>query len=87
VIYFASVNRVGTERGYRFHGMSRICDPEGKTLVEAPRDVETILVTDLDPERARTKRIERREGYWLDRIAQRREDLYRLTPGSGGDEV
>lgn len=82
VMYFASVNRVGSEGGFDFHGMSRICDPEGKTLVEAPRDAEVILIADLDPARARTKRIERRKGYWLDRIAQRREDLYRLTaPG------
>ncbi len=83
VIYFASINRVGTERGFAFHGVSRICDPEGKTLVEGPRDDEAILIADIDPERARTKRIERRPGYWLDRIAQRREDLYRLEPGPG----
>ena len=83
VIYFASVNRVGSEGGFDFHGMSRICDPEGKTLVEAPRDAEVILLADVDPVRARTKRIERREGYWLDRIEQRREDLYRLTPVPG----
>ena len=84
VIYFACVNRVGTERGFAFHGVSRICDPEGKTLVEGPRDEEAILIADIDPERARNKRIERRPGYWLDRIAQRREDLYRLEPGSKG---
>jgi predicted amidohydrolase len=78
VIYFASINRVGTERGFTFHGVSRICDPEGKTVVEGPRDEEAILLADIDPERARNKRIERRPGYWLDRIAQRREDLYRL---------
>jgi predicted amidohydrolase len=86
VIYFASVNRVGSEKGFDFHGMSRICNPEGKTLVEAPRDAEVIVIADLDPVRARTKRIERREGYWLDRIEQRREDLYRLTAGQGQED-
>lgn len=85
VIYFASVNRVGEERGFVFHGMSRVCGPEGGTLVEGPRDAEAVLIADLDPARARTKRIERRPGYWLDRIAQRREDLYRLEAGPGPD--
>ena len=37
-----------------------------------------ILVFDVDPSHARQKRIVRREGYWVDRISQRREDLYRL---------
>jgi predicted amidohydrolase len=78
VVYFASVNRVGEERGYRFHGMSRICDPTGATLAEAPRDAETVVV-DVDPRRARQKKILRREDYWVDRIGQRREDLYRLS--------
>jgi predicted amidohydrolase len=80
VIYFASINRVGTERGFAFHGISRICDPTGATLVQGPRDRAAILIADIDPRRARNKRIERREGYWVDRIGQRREDLYRLIP-------
>ena len=84
VIYFASVNRVGEERGYRFHGGSRVCGPEGDVLAEGPLNAEAILVCDVDPARARAKRIERRKGeYWIDRIAQRREDLYRLLAGKG----
>lgn len=83
VIYFAAVNRVGEERGFRFRGMSRICDPTGATLVEGPLDECALLLADLDPARARTKRITRRENvYWVDRIGQRREDLYRIVrPG------
>lgn len=83
VVYFASVNRVGTERGFAFHGLSRICDPTGGTLVEGPRDRPAVLLADLDPERARNKKIVRREGYWVDRIGQRRPDLYRLTAEGG----
>ena len=79
VIYFASINRVGEERGYGCHGRSRICGVEGEVLADGPADAEALLVADVDPRRARTKRIVRREGeYWLDRIGQRREDLYRL---------
>jgi predicted amidohydrolase len=80
VVYFASVNRIGRERGFAFHGRSRICDPTGASLVEGPADREAILVADLDPARARTKRIVRRDEYWVDRIGQRRRDLYRLAP-------
>ena len=85
VVYFASVNRIGEERGFRFHGQSRVCDPTGRTLVEGPRDLECILVCDVDPRRSRDKRIVRRDGYWVDRIAGRREDLYRLRHGSETD--
>ena len=82
VVYFASVNRVGEERGFHFHGRSRVCDPTGRTMVEGPRDVEALLVCEVDPRRSREKRIVRREGYWVDRIAGRREDLYRLRPAN-----
>jgi predicted amidohydrolase len=80
VVYFAAVNRVGEERGFRFHGRSRVCGPTGATLVEGPADREAILLFDVDPARAREKKIVRRDGYWVDRIGQRREDLYRLDP-------
>jgi predicted amidohydrolase len=80
VIYFATINRLGKERGYRFHGLSRICGPGGETLVQGPRDEPAILLADIDPARSRGKRIERRAGeYYVDRIGERREDLYRLS--------
>ena len=86
VIYFAAVNRIGRERGFVFHGKSRVCGPSGETLAEAPADREVILVTDVDPARSRQKRIERRgSDYWVDRMGQRRTDLYRLEPGPGSD--
>jgi len=79
VVYFAAVNRVGEERGFVFHGRSRVCGPTGETLAQGPADEPALLLTDVFPERARTKRIERRGSeYWVDRIAHRREDLYEL---------
>ena len=76
-VYYLSANRVGTERGFRFIGLSRICDPHGRTLAEADGSSETILVADIDPQNARTKRIDRvPEKHWIDRIADRRPDLY-----------
>ena len=32
-VYYAAVNRVGTERGFRFIGLSRIADVSGDLLV------------------------------------------------------
>jgi predicted amidohydrolase len=87
VIYFAAINRVGEERGYRFHGLSRICGPAGETLVQGPRDRAALLLADVDPLRSRTKRIERRAGeYYVDRMGERREDLYRLSRVEREDE-
>ena len=50
--------------------------------MQGPRDAEAVLVADVDPALARAKKIVRREGYWVDRIGQRREDLYRLVDPS-----
>jgi len=77
VVYFAAVNRVGEERGFVFHGRSRICGPTGDTLAQGPTDEEALLLADVFPEKARTKKIQRRgSDYWVDRIAHRRPDLY-----------
>jgi predicted amidohydrolase len=76
-LYFAAVNRVGTEGGFRFVGLSRICDITGEALAAQEDDREAILYAKIDPERARAKRIVNIPGeYELDRIADRRPDLY-----------
>jgi predicted amidohydrolase len=76
-IYYAAVNRVGTERGFRFIGGSRICDPTGKTLAVGSTDREEILFADIDPQKARRKTIVRVPGkHLIDRIADRRPEFY-----------
>lgn len=76
-VYFAVVNRVGTERGFRFIGLSRICDVTGELLAVSEDDRETTLYATIDPERARAKRIVNIPGeYEVDRIADRRPELY-----------
>ena len=77
VVYSVAVNRVGEERGFVFHGRSRICGPTGEVLVQGPADQEAVLVADIFPEAARNKKIERRGSeYWVDRIGHRRPELY-----------
>jgi predicted amidohydrolase len=76
-VFFAAVNRIGTERGFRFVGLSRICDITGDLLAVSEDDRETILYATIDPERARAKRIVNIPGeYEVDRIADRRPELY-----------
>lgn len=76
-VYYAAANRVGEERGFRFIGRSRIVDPLGRTLAVAGPDGEELLVAEIEPERARQKRIVRVPGkHIIDRIADRRPEFY-----------
>lgn len=76
-IYFLAVNRVGTERGFRFIGQSRAVDVNGDLLAAASEDREEILLADIDPEKARRKRIVHIPGkYELDRVGHRRPEMY-----------
>jgi predicted amidohydrolase len=76
-VYYAAVNRVGTERGFRFIGLSRVADVTGDLLAASADDAEAILYAEIDPERARRKRIVNIPGeYEVDRVRDRRPELY-----------
>jgi len=90
-VYFMAVNRVGTERGFRFIGHSRICDTDGSVLDDAPHADETILYAEIDLERARQKHLVRVPGkHEIHRFADRRPEMYsplvdpKLVPPRGG---
>jgi len=77
VVYAIAVNRVGEERGFRFIGRSSIAGTGGERLAFAGPDLEEILVADIDPARARTKRQVRVAGkHEIDRFADRRPEFY-----------
>ena len=76
-VYYAAVNRVGEERGFRFIGRSRIIAPNGDLLATGSGHGEDILLADIDPAVARNKHIVKVPGkYELDRLADRRPDMY-----------
>jgi predicted amidohydrolase len=78
-VYFMAVNRVGVERGFRFIGHSKIADPHGNTLAEAPGTDEEILYAEVDPHLARRKHLVRVPGkHEIDRMADRRPEMYGL---------
>lgn len=76
-IYFAAVNRIGTENGFSFIGKSRICSPVGATILSIDDASAGIMRTEIDPLIARTKRIVRVPGkHLIDRMADRRPEMY-----------
>ena len=76
-IYFAAVNRIGTENGFSFIGKSRICSPVGATIMSIDDASAGIMRTEIDPLIARTKRIVRVPGkHLIDRMADRRPEMY-----------
>lgn len=75
-VYYAAVNRVGTERGIKFIGRSSIVDPSGKVLAMAD-DTEQMLLAEIHPALARDKHIVRVPGeHEVNRLRDRQPDQY-----------
>ncbi len=76
-VYFMSVNRIGTERGFQFIGKSKICDPRGANLAFADHANEEILYATIDPSFARNKHLVSIPGeHEVHRMKDRRPDTY-----------
>lgn len=78
-VYFVAVNRIGTERGFRFIGMSKIADPSGYTLANCETADPAVLWADVVTAKSRNKHIVRVPGkHEIDRLADRRPEMYGL---------
>lgn len=76
-VYYMSVNRIGSERGFDFVGKSKICDPLGGELAFADHTDEAILYGDVDVTWARKKHYVSVPGkHEVHRFEDRRPDLY-----------
>lgn len=76
-VYFIAVNRVGEERGFRFIGQSRVCEPNGNTIASANETDETIIYAEIDPALARNKHLVRVPGkHEIHRFHDRRPEMY-----------
>lgn len=75
-IYLLTANRVGKERWGEFCGWSQIVDPYGRRLAEAGEKEETLLVADVELERARDKDYVVPGEYELYLFGDRRPELY-----------
>ena len=80
-VFVVTADRVGTERGWTFIGMSKIAGPTGITLAEGSRDNEEILYAEVSLTEARQKHGVIKPGeFELDCIGDRRPELYgRIT--------
>lgn len=76
-VYFAAVNRVGVERGFRFIGQSQLVDPKGSVLHYVSHDREEVFYGDVDVKLSRRKHVIRVPGkHEIDRVADRRPSMY-----------
>ena len=78
-VYAITADRAGIEQRLpgetlTFIGQSQVVDPDGNVLIRASENKEEAHVVDIDPEKARNKKINERN----DLFADRREDLYRV---------
>jgi len=76
-VFYAAVDRVGTERGWDFIGRSKVVDCNGDTLAEASADAEELLVVSVELSEANNNRIVNVAGaYEVDRVKDRRPEFY-----------
>lgn len=76
-VFYAAVDRVGTERGWEFIGRSKMIDCNGDTLSEASADAEELLVVSVELSEANNNRIVNVAGaYEVDRVKDRRPEFY-----------
>jgi len=76
-LFFAATDRIGTERGWKFIGRSKVVDCNGDTLAEASVEDEELLVVSIDFQQANRNRIVNVAGaYEVDRLRDRRPSHY-----------
>lgn len=76
-VYYAAINRVGTEAGFPFIGLSSICAPNGTILAAAQTTDEEVLYADIDVTLSRRKHIIRvPDKHEISRFADRRPEMY-----------
>ncbi|MCB0327462.1 MAG: carbon-nitrogen hydrolase family protein [Bdellovibrionales bacterium] len=75
-VFFVACNRVGEERDYTFAGQSVIFETRGRELAKAGGKNEQIIDAEIDLQEARNKVIQRRPGFWMNYIEDRRPELY-----------
>src|SRR6185295_15236053 len=83
-LFYAACNRVGSERGWEFIGRSKVVDCNGDTLAEAGGETEELLIVEMDLREANNNHIVNVPGaYEIDRLADRRPEMYELVSQLG----
>ncbi len=75
-VFAITANRTGTEtrgdKSLTYSGMSQIVGPRGKILAQADGDEQVVRIVEIDPLKARDKKVTERN----DLLADRRPELY-----------
>ena len=66
-IYIATANRIGTDRGITFNGMSLFTDPAGRIIEMASQDKNEVITTEIDTQLSGNKMITSRNHVFNDR--------------------
>lgn len=83
-VWIVSANRVGTERGGRYAGLSAVVAPDG-AMVSATEEREEVVIGQVDAPLSRTKKLVRKKGeYEIDLFGDRRPHLYGRIAGEVG---
>jgi predicted amidohydrolase len=69
-LFIITANRIGTEGELTFSGASVINDPEGDTILRAPKDRNAVMVINLDIDMARNKMITAKNHVFKDRFPE-----------------
>ena len=78
-VFFAATDRVGTERGWKFIGRSKIVDCNGDTVAEAGAEDEELLIAAIEFQQANDNHVVNVPGeYEIDRARDRRPGHYGL---------
>ncbi len=78
-VFTATANRVGTERGVVFSGMSQVISPKGEVLLRLQEEKLRVACVDLDLSLARDKKITKRNDVMEDRRPSIYGRLSRVT--------
>jgi predicted amidohydrolase len=87
-VHVVTANRIGSERGHNFSGLSKIVSATWETLALASPDTEEIIYAEVDPDVARKKRDTIKPGqHETDFIKDRRPELYGIISEPMDDDM
>jgi predicted amidohydrolase len=66
-VFTATANRIGTERGVSFSGLSQITNFKGNRLIQMDGESIGVASVEIDPELAKNKSITKRNDIFKDR--------------------
>lgn len=76
-VYGLAVNRIGEEGGFHFIGQTQLVGCDGNRIAHADHDRDGMIIGNIEPERARQKRVVFVPGkYEIDRVGHRRPEMY-----------